>query len=174
MRITETLRVDTTRVADASVHGRGRPALFLDRDGTLIADRGDLGDPASIEFLPGVVDVLRELRSRFACSIITNQSAVSAVGIESTIVDFCARPPRILRPGAIPAEDLCAVLCEDVVQGALGQPVVAPGMLPRHYAPRVRLHLFEGRVPVPPTASSALHNAPHDRGIRRDSATRSC
>jgi len=55
-----------------------RAAIFLDRDGTLIADRGDLGDPVAIEFLPGVVDVLRELQAEFALFIVTNQSAVSA------------------------------------------------------------------------------------------------
>ncbi len=55
-----------------------RPAIFLDRDGTLIVDRGDLGDPADVELIPGVVELLRELQTRFALFIVTNQSAVAA------------------------------------------------------------------------------------------------
>ncbi|HOU94522.1 MAG TPA: L-threonylcarbamoyladenylate synthase, partial [Polyangiaceae bacterium] len=56
----------------------GRPAVFLDRDGTLIADRGDLADPAGVELLPGVVEILAEIQARFALFIVTNQSAVAA------------------------------------------------------------------------------------------------
>ncbi|MCU0691585.1 MAG: HAD-IIIA family hydrolase, partial [Polyangiaceae bacterium] len=67
---------DAHRPSQATTEGR--PAIFLDRDGTLIADRGDLADPAQIEFLPGVVELLSEMQARFALFIITNQSAVSA------------------------------------------------------------------------------------------------
>lgn len=54
-----------------------RPALFLDRDGTIIEDRGDLGDPTEVEFLPGVLDALRALGAEFLLFIVTNQSAVA-------------------------------------------------------------------------------------------------
>jgi D-glycero-D-manno-heptose 1,7-bisphosphate phosphatase len=54
-----------------------RPAIFLDRDGTIIEDCGDLGDPTQIELLPGIVDALRELHKHFALFIVTNQSAVA-------------------------------------------------------------------------------------------------
>lgn len=53
-------------------------AIFLDRDGTIIVDKGDLGDPDQVEFLPGAVDTLRALQGRFALFIVTNQSAVAA------------------------------------------------------------------------------------------------
>jgi histidinol-phosphate phosphatase family protein len=53
-----------------------RPALFVDRDGTLIVDAGYPRDPALVEPLPGAIDVLRELGSRFALVIISNQSGI--------------------------------------------------------------------------------------------------
>jgi hypothetical protein len=31
----------------------GKPAIFLDRDGTLIEDRGPRSDPAQVLFYPG-------------------------------------------------------------------------------------------------------------------------
>jgi D-glycero-D-manno-heptose 1,7-bisphosphate phosphatase len=64
--------------ARAGVPRPRRPAIFLDRDGTIIADRGDLADPADIELLPGVVEILGELQARFALFIVTNRGAVSA------------------------------------------------------------------------------------------------
>lgn len=53
-----------------------RPALFLDRDGTLIVDVGYPRDPGRVEPLPGAVDALRALQARFALVIISNQSGI--------------------------------------------------------------------------------------------------
>jgi L-threonylcarbamoyladenylate synthase len=66
----------------------------------------------------------------------------SQVGIESTVVDLTATPPRVLRPGMIGVESLLAVTgelenAERTTRDA--QPVRSPGLLPRHYAPRARL-----------------------------------
>jgi len=54
----------------------GRPALFLDRDGTLITDVGYPRDPARVELLPGAIEVLVELQRRFALVIVSNQSGI--------------------------------------------------------------------------------------------------
>jgi len=55
-----------------------RPAVFLDRDGTLIEDRGFLGDPAGVELLPTVVDALRLLAAHdYATIVISNQSGIA-------------------------------------------------------------------------------------------------
>ncbi len=52
-------------------------AVFLDRDGTLIADRGPLLSPAALELLPGVPDALRRLAGvGYRLIVVTNQSAV--------------------------------------------------------------------------------------------------
>jgi histidinol-phosphate phosphatase family protein len=53
-----------------------RPALFLDRDGTLIVDVGYPRDPALVEPLPGAIDALRELQHSYALVIISNQSGI--------------------------------------------------------------------------------------------------
>ncbi|MDW8479505.1 MAG: L-threonylcarbamoyladenylate synthase [Xanthomonadales bacterium] len=62
------------------------------------------------------------------------------VGIESTILDLSGEPPAILRPGAITAEALAAVLGQPPATGGTGRPRV-PGSLARHYAPRTPLRL---------------------------------
>jgi D-glycero-D-manno-heptose 1,7-bisphosphate phosphatase len=54
-----------------------RKAVFLDRDGTLIRDVGHCSDPAQVEPLEGVVELLPRLKSAgFALVIVTNQSGI--------------------------------------------------------------------------------------------------
>jgi HAD superfamily hydrolase (TIGR01662 family) len=54
-----------------------RPAIFLDRDGTLIRERGYLADPAGLELLPGVARALRNLREAgYPLVVISNQSGI--------------------------------------------------------------------------------------------------
>ena len=54
-----------------------RPAVFLDRDGTLIEDVGFLGEPEGVIVLPTVVDALRTLAQHgFATIVISNQSGI--------------------------------------------------------------------------------------------------
>ncbi len=48
-------------MARASGHGL-TPAVFLDRDGTLIEDRGDLGDPRDAVFFADTAESLRRLQ----------------------------------------------------------------------------------------------------------------
>lgn len=56
----------------------GRKAVFLDRDGTLIADKGFLGDPQGVELLPSVARALRLLAAHgYAAIVISNQSGVA-------------------------------------------------------------------------------------------------
>jgi histidinol-phosphate phosphatase family protein len=55
----------------------GRPALFLDRDGTLIEDVGYPRDPRRVRPLPGAAEALARLARRgFALVIVSNQSGV--------------------------------------------------------------------------------------------------
>jgi D-glycero-D-manno-heptose 1,7-bisphosphate phosphatase len=52
-------------------------AVFMDRDGTIIRDRGYLKDPNGIEFLPGAVETLKALcREGWKLVVISNQSGV--------------------------------------------------------------------------------------------------
>jgi D,D-heptose 1,7-bisphosphate phosphatase len=53
-------------------------ALFLDRDGTLIVDKHYLNDVQKIEYLPGVFESLRQLKSlSFRLIVVTNQSGLA-------------------------------------------------------------------------------------------------
>jgi D-glycero-D-manno-heptose 1,7-bisphosphate phosphatase len=56
----------------------GRPAAFLDRDGTLIHDAHYLRDPARVRLLDGVPDALRSLAAAdYALVVVTNQSGIA-------------------------------------------------------------------------------------------------
>jgi D-glycero-D-manno-heptose 1,7-bisphosphate phosphatase len=55
-----------------------RPAAFVDRDGTLIVERGFLADPAGVELLPGAADGVRLLNEwGYRVIGISNQSGVA-------------------------------------------------------------------------------------------------
>lgn len=55
-----------------------RPAAFLDRDGTIIADSGFLADPSGIVLLPGSAEAIVRLRSAgLTIIVVTNQSGIA-------------------------------------------------------------------------------------------------
>ena len=55
-----------------------RPAVFLDRDGTVIVDRVHLTDPDDVELLPGVAGAIRRLNEAgLFTAIVSNQSVVA-------------------------------------------------------------------------------------------------
>lgn len=72
------------------------------------------------------------------------------VGVESTIIDLTVAPPRLLRPGGLPLEELQAVLGEIAVDKAALEPLAegekprAPGMKYRHYAPKSPVTVVTG------------------------------
>lgn len=73
-----------------------------------------------------------------------------AVGVESTIVDLTAAPPRLLRPGGVTLEQLRDVLGEVAVDEAVTRLMStderprAPGMKYRHYAPKAPVTVVSG------------------------------
>ena len=55
-----------------------KPAVLLDRDGTIINERGYLSDPDKMVFYPFVFDALRRLqRAGYKLVVLTNQSGVA-------------------------------------------------------------------------------------------------
>ena len=72
------------------------------------------------------------------------------VGVESTIIDLTVAPPRLLRPGGLPLEELREVLGEIAVDKAVLSPLAAgekpraPGMKYRHYAPKAPVTVVTG------------------------------
>jgi len=86
------------------------------------------------------------------------------IGLESTVLDLTGAQPAILRPGAVTAEEIAALI------GPLAPPgteIRSPGMLARHYATRLPLRL-EAREARPgeallgfgPAARTALNLSP--------------
>ena len=54
------------------------PAVFLDRDGTIIVEKDFLGDPAGIELLPRAVEAIKMLNERgYIVISVSNQSGVA-------------------------------------------------------------------------------------------------
>lgn len=55
-----------------------RRAVFLDRDGTLLATDEFLGDPAKVTLVPGAAEALGRLADAgWACVVVSNQSGVA-------------------------------------------------------------------------------------------------
>ena len=63
-----------------------------------------------------------------------------SVGVESTIVSFLKNKPRLLRPGGVSLEEIESILGK-VETGPIRDNPSAPGMFPRHYAPRTPIVL---------------------------------
>jgi D-glycero-D-manno-heptose 1,7-bisphosphate phosphatase len=73
----------------------GRRAIFVDRDGTLIEERGDLGSPDAVELLPGAIYALRRAQDAGLLTVlVTNQSGI-AKGLFS-FEDFEAVQERLV------------------------------------------------------------------------------
>lgn len=54
-----------------------RAAVFLDRDGTIIEDRGHLSLPSQVSFFEDTVPALRRMNEHFELFLVTNQSGVA-------------------------------------------------------------------------------------------------
>ncbi|HEX7086786.1 MAG TPA: HAD family hydrolase [Vicinamibacterales bacterium] len=82
-----------------------RPAVFLDRDGTLIEERGYLHDPDRVALFPATAPAIVRLRAAgFAIVVVTNQAGV-ARGLfgEDAVRRVHARLDALLGPaGAAP------------------------------------------------------------------------
>ena len=64
-----------------------RSAIFLDRDGTLIEDVGNLDDPRAIRLFPDTAEALRKLQKNYLLFVVTNQSGVSQGDLSMDQVD---------------------------------------------------------------------------------------
>jgi histidinol-phosphate phosphatase family protein len=86
------------------------PAVFLDRDGTLMHDTGYVSDPADVQLFDGVREALAALKARgFSTVIVTNQSGIARG--KFTLANYYAVAARFLEllgPGLIDATYFCA------------------------------------------------------------------
>ena len=59
------------------MHEALSPAVFMDRDGTIMEDTHYCSNPKDVRIFPGVAEALRRLKSRgFKLIVITNQSGI--------------------------------------------------------------------------------------------------
>ena len=92
-----------------------------------------------------------------------------SVGVESTIIDLTAEPPRLLRAGGLPLEQLQRVLGEVIVDKCITQLMTdgerprAPGMKYRHYAPKAPVTVVTGSGAG--SASYIAAHAPQGAGV---------
>ena len=83
-----------------------RPAVFIDRDGTIIVERSYLADPAGVHLVPGTAQALSELRAAgFVLVTVTNQSGI-ALGLysEDDYRAVAARIDEILTDAGAPVD----------------------------------------------------------------------
>lgn len=83
-------------------------AVFLDRDGTIVADKHYLADPAGLELLPNALEGLRELRALGArLVVVTNQSGVGRGYFPAETVDrMHERLRELLAEGGVELDGL--------------------------------------------------------------------
>lgn len=76
-----------------------RPAVFLDRDGTLIEEAHYLSDPEGVRLLPGAAAAIKRLHAAgFAAVVVTNQSAIArGMLTEARLAEIHAELERQLR-----------------------------------------------------------------------------
>lgn len=89
--------------------------------------------------------VRRALRGRIELIL---DAGPATGGIESTVLDLTATPPRVLRPGLVTPAMLRAAIGEVVVRRTRSEPDEgperSPGRVGRHYAPQAQLICVDG------------------------------
>ena len=102
------------------------PAVFFDRDGTIMEDCDYCSDPKDVKIFPGVPEAMRRLRARgFKLIVITNQSGIGR-GL-MTVEQYRAVEAEVLRQldGLIDA----TYFCPDVPGQDSSCRKPAPGMI---------------------------------------------
>ena len=92
-------------------------------------------------------DVREDMVGKIQCLV---DGGPCAVGVESTILDLTCTPPRLLRPGGVPVEQIERLIgpiaIDKAVNGVLDgeERPRAPGMKYRHYAPKAPVIVVAG------------------------------
>jgi len=111
----------------ASLPNEQPPAVFLDRDGTLMRDVQYCGDPKKVEVFAGVKDALRRLkRAGFKNYVITNQSGIGRGYF--TEDDYRAVEAEVERQIGVGLID-STYFCPDLPDSGSSRRKPAPGMV---------------------------------------------
>ncbi len=79
-----TVRALLRRLSDQDIC---RPAIFLDRDGTLIEDEGYISSPDDIHLFPDTISSLQRISNDFDLFVVTNQSGIAKGLVTADDVD---------------------------------------------------------------------------------------
>lgn len=84
-----------------------RKALFLDRDGTIIEDRGNLGSPSQVAFFNETFSALRQAAHDYLLFIITNQQCIAEGAVSRQQVDQVNRHVvQVLKKEGVPIREV--------------------------------------------------------------------
>ena len=103
------------------------------------------------------------VRAEFGDLVPVLDGGAAAVGLESTILDLTGGTPRILRPGAVSAAMLEAVLGTPIQNKNVEQDETVPrvsGSLKSHYAPHTPAFLLMHAAPVSLETDAVLSRRP--------------
>jgi L-threonylcarbamoyladenylate synthase len=100
------------------------------------------------------------VRAEFGAALPVLDGGACEVGLESTILDLSGTSPRLLRPGAISAAQLEAVLSGPVLTAASATAPRVPGSLKSHYAPQTPTLLLEDGAKVSRDTDAVLARRP--------------
>jgi L-threonylcarbamoyladenylate synthase len=119
-----------------------------------LADRPVVAPSANLFTRPSPTTaqhVLADLAGRIPLIV---DGGPTPIGVESTVLDLTRSQPTILRAGGLPQEAIAQILPQvlytpryhglDHGLGGDDAPLPSPGMMVKHYAPGVPLHLFDG------------------------------
>ncbi len=108
-----------------------KPAVFLDRDGTIIEQVHYLSDPDDVRLIPGAGEAIRMLRAAgYACVLITNQSAIgrgslTARGFEQVQRELCRQLKE--HGGELDATYFCSLVPQAGDRSIVEHPDRKPG-----------------------------------------------
>ncbi|MDR1001129.1 MAG: threonylcarbamoyl-AMP synthase [Clostridiales bacterium] len=103
--------------------------------------------------------VLNDLKDRVHCVL---NGGACAVGIESTVADVTGDVPRILRPGAVTANDIASVVgaCDAFVEPIANNNPFSGGIKYTRYAPKANMRVVTGH---PLAAAQAIIRLAHGK-----------
>lgn len=78
------------------------------------------------------------------------------IGVESTVLQFTAAGPMLLRAGGVPLERLEPLIGPVAIATSDASHPAAPGMLPRHYAPRTPIEIVPDLAQLTPRERDGL------------------
>lgn len=95
-------------------------------------------------------------------NIVILDGGACRIGLESTVLDISTSIPKILRPGAISAKKISALLEETCIGPSMKveqeniAPLKSPGLFNLHYSPLTPLVFLEDLIGIPPVSNLGI------------------